>query len=252
MSAGETTIRTFEFVGGWMCLDFANTIGGLRGGFAREYLSGYGDLVAWSQQAGSITADTATHLLLEAERHPGEAAAVLESARTLREAIYGIFATLAAGTQPVEADLNVLNAELGTALAGGRIIPIAEGFGWQWPGDQHALDQICRPIARSAANLLTSPERSLVRECASAACSWLFVVNTKNHRRRWCTMTGCGNAAKVRRYRQRQHGNEEARPSYRAKTPCTADHAASAVFSTSTVPCAASAISSAISSSASG
>ncbi|WP_374229125.1 CGNR zinc finger domain-containing protein [Ktedonobacter sp. SOSP1-52] len=69
------------------------------------------------------------------------------------------------------------------------------------------------PIVRSAAELLTSSERSLVRECASATCSWLFVDRTKNHRRRWCTTTGCGNVAKIRRYRQQLRRNEAAQPS---------------------------------------
>jgi predicted RNA-binding Zn ribbon-like protein len=212
MRTSKTTISTFEFIGGQMCLDFANTLGGLRGGVTRECLSGYDDLVAWSQQADSITEDKATSLLLEAEQHPSEAVAVIESAHTLREAIYRIFAAIATGIQPAEADLAILNAELGKAISGGRIIPVADGFGWEWSSDQHTLDQMFGPIARSAAELLTSPERSLVRECTSATCSWLFVDHTKNHRRRWCTMTGCGNVAKVRRHRQRQRENEAANP----------------------------------------
>lgn len=210
MSASETPPRIFEFISGQISLDFANTLGGLRGGVTQEYVSGYDDLVAWGQQAGIITENTATYLLLEAERHPAEVAAVLESARTFREALYRIFAAITSGTQPTEADMAILNAELGKALIGGRVVPTANGFDWKWPGNQHALDQMLTPIARSAASLLVSPERRLVRECASATCSWLFVDTTKNHRRRWCTMTGCGNAAKVRRHRQRQRENEAA------------------------------------------
>lgn len=187
-----------------MCLDFANTLGGLRGGVTREYLSSYSDLVAWSQQAGAITEDHATNLLHEAKLHPDKAVTVLVKARMLREAIYRIFAAVATRTQPTQADLSVLNAELSKAIAGGRIIPIGDGFGWEWASAPHALDHMFGPIARSAAKLLVSPERNLVRECTSATCSWLFVDRTKNHRRRWCTMTGCGNVAKVRRYRQRQ------------------------------------------------
>ena len=203
MSVGETA-RTFEFIGGQMCLDFANTLGGLRGGVTREYLSSYNDLVAWSQQVGSITEEQATSLLHKAEVHPDEATVVLASARRLREAIYRIFATIVVDKQPAEADLAVLNAELGKAMAGGRIVPVRDGFVWDWSNDTGALDQMFGPIVRSAAELLISPERSLVRECASATCSWLFVDHTKNHRRRWCTMTGCGNVAKVRRHRQQQ------------------------------------------------
>jgi len=202
----ETRTRDFEFIGGQLCLDFANTLGGLRGGDTYEFLSNYGQLVAWSQLAGIITGERATYLLQRAEQSPAEAAAVLVSARTFREAIYGIFAAVAMGAQPMEPHLSVLNAELGKALAGGRIISTADSFGWEWSSDAHALDQMLGPIARSAAELLTSPR--LVRECMSATCSWLFIDQTKNHRRRWCTATGCGNVAKVRRYRQRHSENK--------------------------------------------
>nr|WP_201386841.1 ABATE domain-containing protein [Ktedonobacter sp. SOSP1-52] len=119
MSTSETTRRPFAFIGGQMCLDFANTLDGLRGGVTREYLCGYNDLVAWSQQAGSITEDHATDLLHKAESHPAEAVAVLEGARMLREAVYRIFAAVATDIQPMETDLTILNAELGKAIAGG-------------------------------------------------------------------------------------------------------------------------------------
>jgi predicted RNA-binding Zn ribbon-like protein len=211
MRANETTTQTFEFIGGQLCLDFVNTLGGLRGGVTREYLPGYNALVAWGQQAALISKDKAASLLLEAERHAHKAAAVLASALLLREAIYRLFAAVATGGQPAEADLTVLNAELGKAMAGARVVPVADGFGWEWSSDPSTLDQVSGAIVRSSAELLISSQRSLVRECTSPTCSWLFVDHTKNHRRRWCTMTGCGNVAKVRRYRQRQHGNEEER-----------------------------------------
>ncbi len=208
VSMSERTRKTFAFIGGQLCLDFVNTLGGLRGGVTREQLPSYDDLVVWSQQAGCISEDNAHSLLLKADAHLDEAAAVLKRAYTFREALYHIFAVVAVGSQPTGADLSVLNAELGKAMAGGRIIVKSDGFGWEWPSDHHRLDQMFGPIARSAAHLLTAPERSLLRECASPTCSWLFVDQTKNHRRCWCTMTGCGNVAKVRRHRQRQRENK--------------------------------------------
>ncbi len=41
----------FEFIGGSVCLDFTNTVGGVRGGHFREGLMRYTDLVRWSRQA---------------------------------------------------------------------------------------------------------------------------------------------------------------------------------------------------------
>jgi predicted RNA-binding Zn ribbon-like protein len=65
------------------------------------------------------------------------------------------------------------------------------------------LDDILGRIAVAAAELLTSPERDRVRECASHNCSWLFVDMSRNRSRRWCDMKVCGNRAKARRFSAR-------------------------------------------------
>jgi predicted RNA-binding Zn ribbon-like protein len=59
------------------------------------------------------------------------------------------------------------------------------------------------PVARSAAELLSSESVDRVRECASSTCTWLFIDDSRNRRRRWCDMASCGNRAKARRYYER-------------------------------------------------
>jgi predicted RNA-binding Zn ribbon-like protein len=198
-----------EFIGGALCLDFANTVGGLRGAVAYEYLTSYANLVAWSQQAGLLNEGEARRLLEAAARAPGEAAAALERAIVLREVIYRLFAALAAGAAPAAADLDALNHAIERGMLGAHLMAMAEGFRLAWRAEEHALDPMLGPIARSAATLLTSAELGLLRQCASETCGWLFVDTTKNHRRQWCSMTGCGNRARVQRHRQRQRSAEE-------------------------------------------
>lgn len=198
----------FEFVGGYLCLDFANTVGGLRGAIANERLASYADLVRWSYQARLVTDEEQWNLLQMARGAEDAAHQVLRRASTLREAIYAIFTAIGAGTQ-VDADaLMVLNGEVRLALANAQLSASAEGFVWTWGCPQGALDQMIGPIVRSAADLLTSPDVRMVRTCLSESCGWLFVDATKNHRRLWCTMTGCGNKARVRRHRQRMRENQ--------------------------------------------
>jgi len=60
----------------------------------------YADLVAWSQDAGVVMEHTAQRLLKEATRRPAGAAAALERAIALREAIYRIFSAVAGGRTP--------------------------------------------------------------------------------------------------------------------------------------------------------
>jgi predicted RNA-binding Zn ribbon-like protein len=167
-----------------------------------DRLKGYADLLAWSSAAGTLSAGPSA-LGRAARARPAEAEAALERARELREALYRIFAARIEGTKPARNDLARLNRELARAQAHLGLEPQGDGFVWSWNTDAPELDLPLWPIARAAAELLTSSERALVKRCASDTCLWLFLDRTKNHARRWCNMKVCGNRAKVRRHRKR-------------------------------------------------
>lgn len=194
----------FKLIGGELCLDFSNTVGGARAIETTEHLQGYTVLVEWSHQAGVITQEERDNLLQEAERQPEQAQAVLDRALRLRESIYAIFSRLDMGETPDGGDLEMLNQELTRSLGRAQIIQQAGEFAWGWRHDPLSLDVMLGPVARSAADLLTSGELPLVRECANDECNWLFVDRSRNHSRQWCDMKSCGNVAKVRRYRARK------------------------------------------------
>jgi len=205
--------KQFEFVGGDVCLDFTNTVGGKRGLSTREYLNSYADFVSWCQQADLLNESTADALLRSAARHPDESATALRRAVALREAIYRIFAALASDESPQTPDLDHLNGELSTHLGRLQVVTSKKGFNWTWAKADDAFDQPLGPVARSAADLLTSPHLlEQVRLCGSDTCGWLFVDSTKNHSRRWCVMSDCGNAAKVRRFRMKNRRKRFAGP----------------------------------------
>jgi predicted RNA-binding Zn ribbon-like protein len=195
----------FELVGGRLCLDFVNTLNGSREiEETEEKLTSYAALVSWSRQAGELSEREARQLLKEAERRPKEAAKVVERAIALREAIYGIITTSANGASPSKADLKVLNAALSEAMARSEIKRTTNGFSWGWTSDEVTLDRMLWPVARSAAELLTSEEMNRARVCEAGDCTWLFMDLSKNHSRRWCDMKYCGNRAKSRRHYERK------------------------------------------------
>ena len=201
---GAAAPTTLNLLGGAWCLDFVNTVDPRADGENRDYLSTYADLVAWSRHAGVLSEGVAERLSAEAGRRPAEAEATLARALVLREAIYRVFYELAHGTSPAAADLEVLNRELGRAMAHARITPVSEGFAWDWSGSDDALARVLWPLARSAAELLIAGERLRVRECSGHDCGWLFLDASKNRSRRWCNMESCGNRAKARRHYQRR------------------------------------------------
>lgn len=193
----------FTLTGGLLCLDFANTLDDRPTDQPIELLNHYSDLVSWSQQTSIITSQVLHYLVRQARRHPGEATAILEQAMTLREAIYRMFSAIVGGRVPEATDLGILNTALTPALARSQIIQTTAGFEWGWVVDTGALDQVVWPVARSAADLLTSNELAAVRECAGYDCGWLFMDRSRAHRRRWCDMKICGNREKARRHYQR-------------------------------------------------
>ena len=204
-TSGVAAEPKFQLVGGDLCLDFANTVGGRRGGIAREKLHGYNDFLAWCRQAGIVSGPHAATLARKAGREPAVAVEVLARATQLRESIYGLFAAAMQRRKPPGPDLDRLNSELAKALCRLRVAPgngPTPDFGWSWAAGTGDLDAPLGPIARAAADLLTDRHKlAHVRQCGGDNCGWLFLDSTRNHSRRWCDMRDCGNRAKVRRHR---------------------------------------------------
>ena len=196
----------FELTGGTLCLDFTNTVDNRLAEWPQELLNSYADLAAWARQARIITANEEQQLLRRATRGRQEAERVLYHAIALREAIYRIFAGLAESAPVLDADMATLNACLRQAARRIQLIRHNNSFSWQWADSGSDLDHILWPVARSAAELLTSSDLERVRQCAAQECGWLFLDHSRNRSRRWCEMRTCGNRDKVRRFYRRELG----------------------------------------------
>ncbi|MBI5667487.1 MAG: ABATE domain-containing protein [Chloroflexi bacterium] len=197
--------QDFSFIGGWLCLDFANTADGDINTDWTERLESYPHLVAWAQQAGALDDETAERLAQQAAQQPVAAAGALEQARRLRLTIYRIFSTIADERTPDAAELAAFNTALAAAMEHMQVQPRGDGFAWAWAGD--SLERPLWPVVWSAAELLLSPEHHMVRECGGRDCSWLFVDTSRNHSRRWCDMKSCGNREKARSHYRRSKGD---------------------------------------------
>jgi len=192
-----------HLIGGAVCLDFANTLYGHGETPLHEYLFDYRDLILWSRHAGTLPDSDAETLLRKAARQSNEALSTFHRAIALRETIFRVFSTIAHGGYPKPADLEMLNAARSEAYLHSHIERSQDGFVIDW-NDKTALERILWPIALSSAELLTSEKVRCVRQCDGDTCDWLFVDTSRNHLRRWCSMSKCGNRAKVRRFLERK------------------------------------------------
>jgi len=201
----------FELVAGARCLDFVNTVGDRTGQwrYVRNYLQRYEDLVSWGLQASVLSSDEATALRDLALRRPDDAAAALTRAVNLRETLHAVFSPVAAGHAIDNYALAAFNIALRPTLSMSRLVSDDRARVCQWEfdaqpqgdADAAALDRVIWAVARSAADLLTSPDLARIRQCALETCGWLFLDLSKNKTRRWCAMMMCGNRSKARRHR---------------------------------------------------
>jgi len=203
----EPDPRNLKLIGGWLCLDFINTVDCRNSDHSREVLSTYPNLVSWSRHANILSENEARALLREATLHIADTRIVLERAITIREALYRIFSAIANHRSPAATDIDALNAELSVAMAQTRLKPAAATNSWTYTYEGKELDQMLWPVIHSAAELLTSSKLDRICECPGENCGWLFMDMSRSRSRRWCDMKDCGNRAKARRHYQVTRGN---------------------------------------------
>jgi predicted RNA-binding Zn ribbon-like protein len=204
----DTSGRTAADVpleGGHLALDFANSVGGLRDEAPAkddEYLETYDDLTTWGARVGILTAQQAGSLRAGARRDEKAAQRALRRTRELRdELIYPIFRALADGKEPPAELLDRLRDEERAALADARLArgpgAHAHAMDWTWPPPRELTDPL-RPIVHAAVELLTHGPLDRLKTCGN--CRWLFLDQSRNHSRRWCSMAECGIQMKHARF----------------------------------------------------
>ena len=190
----------FDLSGGNLALDFANTVS-FRLTDATERLVDYTHLMLFGMQTGVLT--QIDRLAMVAGQSPGRAKSALQKAIQFREHLHAIFTAVAEHRIVPGNSLAHLTFMLQEGANYGRIVQRDRRLVWEWTDLRFHLDGLLWPIARAAADLLTSDEIESVRLCAAKDCGWLFLDKTKNQRRRWCDMKVCGNRTKARRHYER-------------------------------------------------
>lgn len=202
----ERSIATLTLDGGILCFHFINTVNAWRGRNLHEYLGSYPEFILWCRKVNIISKKDAKALLDTAVAHPAATTAAYEQIIKARAVFYQFFAAMAAEKAPSPPVLQAFNQLLSTALAqisfyvDGKIVT----EGWT---DTAGLLSPLRPVLKSAYELLTREPRERIKECG--VCGWMFLDQTKNNKRRWCSPQTCGSVEKSRKYYQKKKEQEE-------------------------------------------
>jgi predicted RNA-binding Zn ribbon-like protein len=175
----------FRFRGGHAALDFAATLAARIKPSPRDLLATPADLDRWLAAAGL------------ASRLPSTADD-LSSARALREAIYSLSTAVIAGAPMLSDAVATLNR---IAQAPSAVPHLGDDGRLHLDGPPSAF---LATLARDAIQLFGADTAGRLRQCESDSCALLFFDTSRGGDRRWCSMTGCGNKAKVAEFRRRK------------------------------------------------
>jgi predicted RNA-binding Zn ribbon-like protein len=199
-----------DFIGGDAALDFCNTVTG-RDQSPRDWLDSYARLLEWAALVRLLPERNLRALTKKMHSEPAAAARALTRAKELREELFALVSTIAAGDAPPKSALATLREHW---LAGieahelrfesGRVVTDVRA-------DAADFDLIAAIVAyRMVAHVMPQPVERL-RVCGGTNCAWVFIDSSKAGRRRWCDMAVCGNVAKAQRFYARSRRRAGAR-----------------------------------------
>lgn len=165
-----------------LCLDFANTRYWRGQAAPTETLNGPADLANWAKTPTRPS--------------PRE----FDQAIALREMLYRLFDAPAQGKPAPPRDLEALNQALAQAPGRRTLKRGRTGYEWEVDAKSGTALALLAPVLWSAGDLLAGPRLDRVRRCANPECGWLFLDDSRAGKRRWCSMSACGNRAKARRH----------------------------------------------------
>jgi predicted RNA-binding Zn ribbon-like protein len=164
------------------CLDFVATVAE-RGTTDLEKLGSPELLTDWLVEAGLL--DQVSVGIAE-----------LESARTLREAIYECLRNAVDGNHPNPAAIAIINRH---AARPTPVTALGPDLSVERSG---TVESALATLARDCIQTITSGDRRL-RECRDQRCTRIFIDRSRRADRKWCGMKNCGDRAKAAAYRAR-------------------------------------------------
>jgi predicted RNA-binding Zn ribbon-like protein len=192
----------------WPCLDLVNTTE-WRLSDENDFLLDYGDLVRWGSHDGLLGDGEARRLLQMAGRSPVAANEAHRRAVTLRSTLTMLLSAVARNDAPPAAALADLNAALAAATVPVRLDWDGGAYRREWLDPKDGPGWFLNAVVRSTPDFLLSPDVARLKECPGGpgrACGFLFLDETKNRSRRWCSSRTCGNRARQHRFYTRARG----------------------------------------------
>jgi predicted RNA-binding Zn ribbon-like protein len=197
------TLSRSELLGGRLAVNFANA------GSSQTDLS-WEELIHFLEKARIISPERSTQLMSLPQGNPQAAEGLFLKALRLRDSLRKIFVSLVQKERIAREWAEPVNEVL--RITEGHDELVLENGEWrtEFMAREGGLDWLLAAIARSAAEIVVEGESVRLRLCANPNCGLFFCDTSRTRRRRWCSMSVCGNRHKVAAFARKhaRHGHE--------------------------------------------
>jgi predicted RNA-binding Zn ribbon-like protein len=181
-------------------LDFVNTLD--LWPVSHDHLDSPATALDWLVEHDLMHREARVHLLAQYEASPATGLEMLGRIRRVRQAMRGVLEAAAARRAPDATDLDEINRALRTHYIY-ELLPATDGVSLDHRHQGDPVDGAMARLAESIARELIQGDTSRLRICENPQCHWVFKDTSRTGKRKWCSMSSCGNRAKVARHRAR-------------------------------------------------
>jgi predicted RNA-binding Zn ribbon-like protein len=179
-----------NLIAGRLSLDFVNVLG------SSTELS-WEDLLHFLLVTRIISPERSAQLLALPQNDLQSAAALLTKAQTLHASLRKIFSAMLAKEALPRDWVAPINEVLRITEGHDELLQQDGKWGLEFVAREGGLDWLLAAIARSAAEIIAEGTSSRLRACSNPSCRLFFYDTSRTRRRRWCSMSRCGNRHKV-------------------------------------------------------
>lgn len=184
-----------SLIGGRLSLDFVNELSSSN--FSWE------ELLRFLLLTRIISSERSAQLLSLPQYDPQSAASLLGKARRLHESLRETFQMLL-HKEALSGDwIEPINEVLRITEGHDELLQQNGKWSLEFVAREGGLDWLLAAVARSAAELVAEGSSARLRVCSNPSCGLFFYDNSRTRRRRWCSMSRCGNRHKVAAFSRR-------------------------------------------------
>jgi predicted RNA-binding Zn ribbon-like protein len=184
-----------DLIGGKLSLDFLNEL--TPSDFSWE------ELLRFLLITRIISSERSAQLLVLPDADPQSVGTLLGKAQRLHAALHQSLNALL-DKEPLQRDwVEPINEVLRITEGHDELLQQNGKWGLEFVAREGGLDWLLAAIARSAAELIAEGATSRLRICSNPGCGLFFYDTSRTRRRRWCSMSRCGNRHKVAAFSRR-------------------------------------------------